>query len=126
MDINLRLKNIKELQAKRWDHEDQWDELNENLIQDLHDILRIDPLNTSTLVSMGAIYSDMGENEKALYCLKAALKLGSEDKNLFVNLGIVLIYMQRPEYEYLEYIELSEDKTENPLTFKAYFDPHAQ
>lgn len=126
MDINLRLKNIKELQAKRWDNEDQWDELNEDLIQDLHEILREEPLNTSTLINMGAIYSDMGENEKALYCLKAALKLGSEDKNLFVNLGIVLIYMQKPEYEYLEYIELSEDKTENPLTFKAYFDPHAQ
>jgi tetratricopeptide (TPR) repeat protein len=68
----------------------------------------------------------MGENEKALEYLKMALNLGSKDKNLFVNLAIVLVYMEKHQEEYLEYLEEAEDKTEDPLTFKAYFDPQSR
>ena len=54
-----------------------------------------------------------------------ALNLGSEDKNLFVNLAIVMIYMEKHQAEYLEYLEDAEGKIEDPLTFKAYFDPQS-
>lgn len=124
--ITLRLENVKKLQAKRWENEDHWDTLNDLLVKELDEILLIEPENTSALVNIGAIYSDMGENEKALQYLKTALQLGSKDKNLFVNLAIVLVYMEKHQEEYLEYLEEAEDKTEDPLTFKAYFDPQSR
>lgn len=124
--ITKRLENIKKLQAKRWENEDHWDELNELLIKELDEILLIEPENTSALINIGAIYSDIGENEKALEYLTMALNLGSEDKNLFVNLAIVMIYMEKHQSEYLEYLEDVEEKVENPLTFKAYFEPQSR
>ncbi|WP_288443417.1 tetratricopeptide repeat protein [uncultured Chryseobacterium sp.] len=124
--IKQRLENVKKLQAKRWENEDHWDTLNDLLVKELDEILLIEPENTSALINIGAIYSDMGENEKALEYLKTALDLGSKDKNLFVNLAIVLVYMEKHQEEYLEYLEEAEDKTEDPLTFKAYFDPQSR
>ncbi|MCE4066040.1 tetratricopeptide repeat protein [Chryseobacterium gleum] len=124
--ITLRLGNVKKLQAKRWENEDHWDTLNDLLVRELEEILLIEPENTSALINMGAVYSDMGENEKALEYLKTALNLGSKDKNLFINLSIVLVYMGKHQEEYLEYLEEAEDKTEDPLTFKAYFDPQSR
>ncbi|REC49654.1 tetratricopeptide repeat protein [Chryseobacterium pennipullorum] len=123
--ITLRLENVKKLQAKRWDHEDHWDTLNDLLVKELDEILSIDPQNTAALINIGAVYSDMGENEHALYYLRKALDLGSNDKNLYVNLAVVLIYMEKHQEEYLEYLEEIEDKVEDPLTFKAYFDPQS-
>lgn len=123
--ISQRLENIKKLQAKRWENEDHWDTLNDLLVKELDEILLIEPENTSALINIGAVYSDMGENEKALEYLKMALRLGSEDKNLFINLAIVMIYMEKHQAEYLEYLEDAEGKVENPLTFKAYFDPQS-
>lgn len=124
--IKQRLENVKKLQAKRWENEDHWDTLNDLLIRELDEILLIEPDNTPALINIGAVYSDMGENEKALEYLNTALNLGSEDKNLFVNLSIVLVYMGKHQEEYLEYLEEAEDKTEDPLTFKAYFDPQSR
>ncbi|RXM37956.1 hypothetical protein BOQ62_19880 [Chryseobacterium sp. CH21] len=124
--ITTRLENVKKLQAKRWENEDHWDTLNDLLVKELEEILLIEPKNTSALINIGAIYSDMGENEMALEYLKTALHLGSKDKNLFVNLAIVLVYMEKHQEEYLEYLEEAEDKTEDPLTFKAYFDPQSR
>lgn len=123
--ISQRLENVKKLQAKRWENEDHWDTLNDLLVKELDEILLIEPENTSALINIGAIYSDMGENEKAIDYLKMALNLGSEDKNLFINLAIVMIYMEKHQAEYLEYLEDAEGKVENPLTFKAYFDPQS-
>ncbi len=124
--ITIRLENVKKLQAKRWENEDHWDAINDLLIKELDEILLIEPENTSALISIGAIYSDVGENEKALEYLKMALNLGSEDKNLFVNLAIVMVYMEKHQSEYLEYLEEAEDKVENPLTFKAHFEPQSR
>lgn len=124
--ITLRLENVKKLQAKRWENEDHWDTLNDLLVKELEEILLIEPENTLALINIGAIYSDMGENEMALEYLKKALNLDSKDKNLFVNLAIVLVYMEKHQEEYLEYLEEAEDKTEDPLTFKAYFDPQSR
>ncbi|KQM45945.1 tetratricopeptide repeat protein [Chryseobacterium sp. Leaf201] len=124
-NIIQRLENVKKLQAKRWDNEDHWDEINDLLIKELDEILLIEPQNTSALINIGAIYSDMGENETALEYLEKALNLGSEDKNLFINLSIVMVYMEKHPEEYHEYLETAEDKTEDPLTFKAYFDPNS-
>jgi tetratricopeptide (TPR) repeat protein len=124
--ISKRLENIKKLQAKRWDNEEEhWDEINELLINELEEILRIEPENTVALIDLGTIYSDLGENEKAIYHLKQALNLGSEDKNLYINLAIVMVDMGMHAEEYHEYLEIAEDKEENPLTFKAYFDPQS-
>lgn len=77
------------------------------------------------LVDLGTIYSDLGENEQAIYYLKQALKLGSEDKNLYINIAIVMVDMGMHAEEFHEYLEIAEDKEENPLTFKAYFDPQS-
>lgn len=121
-----RLENVKKLQAKRWENEDHWDAINDLLIKELDEILLIEPENTPALTNIGAIYSDMGENEIALEYLKKALSLGSEDKNLFVNLTIVMIYMEKHQSEYLEYLEDVEEKVENPLTFKAHFEPQSR
>ncbi|MFP3597661.1 hypothetical protein [Chryseobacterium sp. SIMBA_029] len=125
MDIKVRLENVKKLQAKRWENEDHWDTINDLLIKELDEILLIDPQNTAALINIGAVYSDMGENEKALEHLETALDLGSEDKNLYINLVIVHVYLENHQEEYLEYLETAEEKTEDPLTFKAYFDPQS-
>ncbi|WP_449401057.1 tetratricopeptide repeat protein [Chryseobacterium wanjuense] len=122
---NQRLQNIKKLQAKRFENEDHWDEINDLLIKELDEILLIEPENTAALIDMGAIYSDMGENETAIAYLKTALRLGSEDKNLYINLAIVMVGLGMHAEEYHEYLEIAEDKKEDPLTFKAYFDPQS-
>jgi tetratricopeptide (TPR) repeat protein len=124
-NINQRLQNVKKLQAKRWENEDHWDEINDLLIKELDEILLIEPKNTAALINIGAVYSDMGENERALDYLKTALKLGSDDKNLFINLAIVMVYMEMHQEEYHEYLETAENMAEDPLTFKAYFDPQS-
>ncbi|SEV93291.1 hypothetical protein SAMN05421841_0257 [Chryseobacterium wanjuense] len=124
-NIPQRLQNIKKLQAKRFENEDHWDEINDLLIKELDEILLIEPENTSALIDMGAIYSDMGENETAIEYLKTALRLGSEDKNLYINLAIVMVGLGMHAEEYHEYLEIAEDKKEDPLTFKAYFDPQS-
>jgi tetratricopeptide (TPR) repeat protein len=123
--ITQRLENVKKLQAKRWENEDHWDDINDLLIKELNEILLIEPHNTAALIDIGTIYSDMGENEMAMDYLKMALDLGSEDKNLYINLSIVMVYMQMHPEEYHEYLEIAEDKTEDSLTFKAYFDPQS-
>lgn len=124
-NITQRLENVKKLQAKRWDNEDHWDAINDLLIKELDEILHLEPQNTSALINIGAVYSDMGENEIAIQYLKTALDLGSEDKNLFINLAIVMVYMEKHQEEYHEYLETAENKAEDPLTFKAYFDPQS-
>ncbi|MPS65274.1 hypothetical protein [Chryseobacterium sp.] len=125
-NITKRLENIKKLQAKRWENEEEnWDEISELLINELDEILLIESENTVALINLGAIYSDLGENEKAMYCLKQALNLGSEDKNLYINLAIVMVGLGMHAEEYHEYLEIAEDKEEDPLTFKAYFDPQS-
>lgn len=123
--ITQRLQNIKKLQAKRFENEDHWDEINDLLIKELDEILLIEPENTVALIDIGAIYSDMGENETAIEYLKTALRLGSEDKNLYINLAIVMVGLGMHAEEYHEYLEIAEDKKEDPLTFKAYFDPQS-
>lgn len=123
--ITTRLQNIKKLQSKRFENEDHWDEINDLLIKELDEILLIEPENTVALIDIGAIYSDMGENEQAMEYLKTALRLGSEDKNLYINLAIVMVGLGMHAEEYHEYLEIAEDKKEDPLTFKAYFDPQS-
>ncbi len=121
-----RLQNVKKLQAKRWENDEEyWDEINDLLIKELEGILQIEPKNTAALINIGVIYSDLGENETAFYYLKQALKLGSEDKNLYINLAIVMVGLGMHAEEYHEYLEIAEDKKEDPLTFKAYFDPQS-
>ncbi|KPH13742.1 tetratricopeptide repeat protein [Chryseobacterium sp. ERMR1:04] len=125
-NITQRLENVKKLQAKRWENEDHWDDINDLLVKELDEILLIEPENTAALINIGAVYSDMGENEKAIEYLKTALHLGSVDKNLYINLAIVMVYMEMHQEEYHEYLETAENKIEDPLTFKAYFDPNSQ
>ncbi|MET3536444.1 hypothetical protein [Chryseobacterium limigenitum] len=125
-NITQRLENVKKLQAKRWENEDHWDDINDLLVKELDEILLIEPENTAALINIGAVYSDMGENEKAIEYLKTAMNLGSVDKNLYINLAIVMVYMEMHQEEYHEYLETAEDKIEDPLTFKAYFDPNSQ
>jgi len=125
-NITQRLENVKKLQAKRWENEDHWDDINDLLVKELDEILLIEPENTAALINIGAVYSDMGENEKAIEYLKTAMNLGSVDKNLYINLAIVMVYMEMHQEEYHEYLETAEDKIEDPLTFKAYFDPYSQ
>lgn len=122
--ITQRLENIKKLQAKRWENEDHWDDINELLLNELQDILKVEPQNTSALINLGAVLCDSGEYKGALAALKIALHLGSEDKNLYTNLAIVMVDMGTDAEEYHEYLETAENMSENPLTFKAYFDPH--
>lgn len=65
--IETRLANVKKLQAKRWKNEDHWDAINDLLIKELDEILSVEPQNTAALINIGAVYSDMGENEKAIF-----------------------------------------------------------
>jgi len=123
--ITKRLENTKKLQAKRLENEDYWNEINELLVKELKEILSIEPENTSALINLGAVLSDSGENENALAVLKIAFSLGSEDKNLYINLAIVMIDLGMHAEEYHEYLEISENFSEDPLTFKAYFDPQS-
>ncbi len=62
--ITSRLENVKKLQAKRWENEDHWDTLNDLLVKELDEILLVEPENTSALINIGAIYSDMGKMKK--------------------------------------------------------------
>lgn len=124
-NITERLEKVIKLQAKRWDNEDYWDDINDLLITELQDILKTEPQNTSAYINLGAVLCDSGEYKGALAALKIAQQLGSEDKNLYTNLAIVMVDMGKDPEEYHEYLEIAEEMKENPLTFKAYFDPQS-
>lgn len=123
--ITQRLENIKKLQAKRWENEDHWDDINDLMIKELEEILKIEIQNTSAYINLGAVLCDSGEYKGALAALKIAQQLGSEDKNLYTNLAIVMVDMGADAEEYHEYLETAENMSEDPLTFKAYFDPQS-
>lgn len=124
-NLKNKLEVVKELNQKRWNDSDDWQILNEQMKQILYEILQSNTESTEALINLGAIYSDCGEYETSLNYLLKAKKLKSEDKNLFLNLGYVSIYLQKSKNEYLKYFELAKNKVKNELTFEAYFDPNS-
>ena len=119
------LKTIKDLETKRWERIEEMDSINSQMKKMLYEIIKKNQKNTAALINLGAIYCDEGKFEKALEYLNVAQDLKSEDKNLFLNLGYVSINLQKEEKVWKAYFKSAESKIADPLTFEAYFDPHA-
>lgn len=113
------------LEQQRWTQPQNWEALNIQIITLLEDILLHNPACSPALVNLGAIYSDQGDYIKALKLFEKARQLGYEERNLYMNLGYVSIYLQKPESEYAGYFNSAKNKEASSHTFEAYFDPHS-
>ena len=122
---NEKLRLVVMLEAERWKKEADWKNLEEKMKILLFKILSENPQNLSAHINLAAVYADAGDYEKALHYLEKVKKAGTDDKNFYLNLGYVMVNLKYPEDEYRKYLDLAKDKIANPLTFEAYFDPHA-
>lgn len=120
-----KLKIVRDLEIKRWKSIEEMDSINSQIKKMLYEIIKKNQKNTAALINLGAIYCDEGKFETALEYLNIAKDLKSKDKNLFLNLGYVSINLQKEEKVWKAYFKSAEGKIADPLTFEAYFDPHA-
>lgn len=91
----------------------------------LRPLLSTAPGNTMVMTSLAAVLCDRGAYDEALRHLKNAEELGSDDRNLFENIGIVLMNKSGVEQsEALKYFQKASLLKANELTITAYFDPH--
>ena len=119
-----KLKTAQALEAESWKDSKNMSRLWIEVIAILEDVLKHNPENVITLTNLGAIYSNFAKYNDALELLKKAAALNFEDKNLYFNLGVVLIGLKL-EKEASEYFIASSKMESNELTFSAYIDFHA-
>ena len=124
MDEIEKLKRAKELHAEAWKDSKNMKRLSFEVAAILEDVLEQNPNNMVALTNLGAIYSDFARYKEALALLKEAKKLNFRDYNLYHNLGVVSVNLQR-DREAKKYFEIARTMKENELTFEAYIDFHA-
>lgn len=119
-----KLEEVILLNQGLWGYPDRAEENMNKAEEILQTLLLADPDNTIVLTSLGAVLCDRGLYDEALHHLKSAEKLGSGDRHLFENIGIVL--MNKPagkKAEALKYFEKAARLRTNELSITAWFDP---
>ena len=116
-----KLQNIKRLEIETWKNSKKSEAIWLEIIDTLENIVKDNSTNIIALTNLGAAYSNFGKYNAALKLLESARDLDFEDKNLYFNIGVVLVNLQRFD-EAKNYFKLSKTKKVNELTFEAYID----
>ena len=122
--IQQKLEEVILLSQELWGYPDRAEENLSKAEEILRTLLLADPDNTIIMTSLAAVLCDRGRYDEALNHLKSAEKLGSDDRHLFENIGIVL--MNKPDgkkAEALKYFEKAAQLSANKLSITAWFDP---
>ena len=124
-NIELSLHNVILAYNEIWKDHNKW-KTNLNLAETaLRKLIMKHPKNTFVLTNLGAILSDQGKHQDALIILKTAESLGSEDSNLFLNIAIAKMSIEKQRPSAKGYFDKANKFKASNLTIKAYFDPHA-
>lgn len=124
--VQQKLEEVILLSQELWGYPDRAEENLSKAEEILRTLLLIDPDHTIVMTSLAAVLCDRGLYDEALYHLKRAEELGSDDRHLFENIGIVL--MNKPggkKAEALKYFEKANRMRANELSLSAWFDPQA-
>jgi tetratricopeptide (TPR) repeat protein len=123
--VQQKLQEVILLSQELWGDPDRVEENLSKAEEILRILLLTAPDRTLVMTSLAAVLCDRGQYDEALYHLKRAEELGSDDRRLFENIGIVL--MNKPggkKTEALKYFEKASLLKANALSITAYFDPH--
>ena len=124
--VKQKLKEVILLSQELWGYPDCVEENLSRAEAILRKLLLSDPDHTMAMTSLAAVLCDRGLYDEALQYLKRAEQLGTDDRNLFENIGVVL--MNKPgerKSEALRYFEKAARLSASELTITAWFDPHA-
>jgi tetratricopeptide (TPR) repeat protein len=119
--LNTRAKRLCE---NVWQHPETWGQDHAEAHAILKRALKLDKMNTTTLTNIGAVLSNMGKHKEALKILRKAELIGTSDRNLFFNIGVVLMDLSdTTRLNARDYFELASTMEPSIDTFEAYFDP---
>lgn len=91
----------------------------------LDEVIAANPDDTTALIGLGAILSDLGEHARAVTVLEKAIALGSRDRNAHFNLAVALMNCDSARRARATGLfEKAGQMAPSPETWEAYFDPH--
>ncbi len=123
-DIDTTMKAVLDIYREAWKDTSQW-KTNMDLAEYLLEKLRSEhPANTIVLTNLGAVLSDLGQHRTALLRLLKAANLGSDDRNLFFNIGVAKMNINEERDTAMAYFDKGRHLQTHPMTIEAYFDPH--
>lgn len=107
-----------------WKDTSLWEKNYKKAIECFEEALKLDPNNVIALTNLGACFSDCGKHNKALSVLRKAENIGSNDKNLYFNIGVALMNINSTtRQDAKKYFEKATSLQKNSLSIEAYFDP---
>ncbi|MBO9873903.1 MULTISPECIES: tetratricopeptide repeat protein [Xanthomonas] len=83
------------------------------------------PADPHPLTCLGAVLCDRGHSRRAVAALRRAVRLQSDDRTTYFNLGVALLNAGR-EAEAMAAFQHAASLHAAPVSWTAYFDPHAQ
>jgi Flp pilus assembly protein TadD len=117
------LTQVKALYAEVWKDTSKWTANFGKATRMLKSMLAERPDDTRALTCLGAIYSDQGRHREALEILRKAARLGSTDRNLYMNIAIAMMNLESQRSGAMRYFRKAGTLSADRLTFEAYFDP---
>ncbi|MBB5883677.1 tetratricopeptide repeat protein [Xanthomonas sp. LMG 8992] len=85
---------------------------------------RAAPADPGVLTCLGAVLCDRGHYRQALTVLRRAVRLQSDDRTTYFNLGVALLNVGQ-EAEAMAAFQQAAGLRAAPASWTAYFDPHA-
>ncbi|MCW0437060.1 hypothetical protein NB723_002024 [Xanthomonas sacchari] len=86
---------------------------------------RAAPADPRPLTCLGAVLCDRGHYRRAAAALRRAVRLQSDDRSTYFNLGVALLNAGQ-QAEAMAAFRHAASLRAAPLSWTAYFDPHAQ
>jgi Flp pilus assembly protein TadD len=83
------------------------------------------PDDIALLTCLGAVRCDLGNYGDAVEVLQHAVRLRSDDRNTYFNLGVALLNSGRRR-QAMDRFRQAAPLQGSAATWEAYFDPHAQ
>ena len=124
--VRQKLEEVILLSQELWGYPDRAEENLSKAENILRKLLLTHPDHMVVMTSLATVLCDSGRYEEALQHLKKAEELGSDDRHLFENIGIVL--MNKPagkKAEALKYFEKASLLKANEFSITAWFDPQS-
>lgn len=118
------LKICKRLVDKAWKDQSLFKSSYVQTEELLRQLLIENPEDPRILTSLGAVLSDTGRHQEALNLMKTALTVGFEDRTLFENIGAAMMNLPDQRINAKKFLNRAVKFQRDPLTIKAYFDPH--
>jgi len=122
--VQQKLEEVILLNQELWGYPDRAEENLNKAEEILRTLLLTHPDHTLVMTSLATVLCDRGRYDEALQHLKRAEELGSDDRHLFENIGIVLMNKSgAKKAEALKYFEKANRLKANEFSITAWFDP---